>query len=70
MGPALHQLLQLGADVGGGRVRAAPGVGGTQPVQVFGGLRVWDSHVLDVDLSALRAEVHTSREYVLNTPTA
>ncbi|TQJ57285.1 amidohydrolase family protein [Streptomyces sp. SLBN-115] len=37
-------------------------------VLVNGEPRKWDGHVLDVDLAALRAEVHASREYVLNTP--
>ncbi|MGW1727642.1 amidohydrolase family protein [Streptomyces sp. NPDC002306] len=39
-------------------------------VLVNGEPRKWDGHVLDVDLAALRAEVHASREYVLNTPAA
>ncbi|MEU5045038.1 amidohydrolase family protein [Streptomyces griseorubiginosus] len=39
-------------------------------VLINGEPRKWGGHVLDVDLSALRAEVHTSREYALNTPTA
>ncbi|MFF3402621.1 amidohydrolase family protein [Streptomyces sp. NPDC002659] len=30
----------------------------------------WNGRVLDVDLPALRDEVHASREYVLNTPAA
>ncbi|MFE6821404.1 amidohydrolase family protein [Streptomyces sp. NPDC057690] len=37
-------------------------------VLVDGEPRKWDGHVLDVDLAALRGEVHASREYVLNTP--
>lgn len=37
-------------------------------VLVGGEPRKWNSHVLDVDLPALRREVHASREYVLNTP--
>ncbi|MGW3118214.1 amidohydrolase family protein [Streptomyces sp. NPDC001107] len=36
-------------------------------VLINGEPRKWDGHVLDVDLSALRSEVHTSREHVLNT---
>jgi cytosine/adenosine deaminase-related metal-dependent hydrolase len=36
-------------------------------VLVNGEPRKWDGHVLDVDLAALRNEVHASREYVLNT---
>jgi cytosine/adenosine deaminase-related metal-dependent hydrolase len=36
-------------------------------VLVNGEPRKWDGHVLDVDLAALRDEVHASREYVLNT---
>ncbi|MEV7394241.1 amidohydrolase family protein [Streptomyces sp. NPDC091215] len=39
-------------------------------VLVNGEPRKWNGHVLDVDLSALRSEVHASREYVLNTPAA
>ncbi|RYJ31823.1 BOX element [Streptomyces sp. L-9-10] len=39
-------------------------------VLINGEPRKWDGHVLDVDLPALRAEVHTSRAYVLNTPSA
>lgn len=39
-------------------------------VLINGEPRKWDGHVLDVDLPALRREVHASREYVLNTPTA
>ncbi|MGW6518072.1 amidohydrolase family protein [Streptomyces sp. NPDC054950] len=39
-------------------------------VLVNGEPRKWDGHVLDVDLAALRGEVHASREYVLNTPAA
>lgn len=39
-------------------------------VLINGEPRKWNGHVLDVDLSALRAEVNASREYVLNTPTA
>ncbi|GGU06499.1 hypothetical protein GCM10010289_29610 [Streptomyces violascens] len=31
-----------------------------------GSPRKWNGQVLDVDLPALRAEVHASREYVLN----
>ncbi|MFE5891205.1 amidohydrolase family protein [Streptomyces sp. NPDC056462] len=37
-------------------------------VLINGEPRKWDGHVLDIDLNALRSEVHTSREYVLNTP--
>ncbi|MEU9264928.1 amidohydrolase family protein [Streptomyces sp. NPDC048251] len=37
-------------------------------VLVNGEPRKWDGRVLDVDLAALRGEVHASREYVLNTP--
>jgi cytosine/adenosine deaminase-related metal-dependent hydrolase len=39
-------------------------------VLVGGEPRKWDGQVLDVDLAALRSEVHASREYVLNTPAA
>ncbi|MFI5680394.1 amidohydrolase family protein [Streptomyces cellulosae] len=39
-------------------------------VLINGEPRKWDGQVLDVDLAALRGEVHTSREYVLNTPAA
>ncbi|OPG09063.1 amidohydrolase [Streptomyces sp. GKU 895] len=39
-------------------------------VLVDGEPRKWNGNVLDVDLSALRTEVHASREHVLNTPTA
>ncbi|MTE18110.1 amidohydrolase family protein [Streptomyces sp. TRM43335] len=39
-------------------------------VLVNGEVRKWDGHVLDIDLPALRREVHASREYVLNTPAA
>ncbi|MFJ9214101.1 amidohydrolase family protein [Streptomyces sp. NPDC102264] len=39
-------------------------------VLINGEPRKWDGHVLDVDLPALRAEAHTSRAYVLNTPSA
>ncbi|MFD1833049.1 amidohydrolase family protein [Streptomyces desertarenae] len=39
-------------------------------VFVGGEPRKWNGHVLDVDLPALRREVHASREYVLNTPAA
>ncbi|WP_431993782.1 amidohydrolase family protein [Streptomyces albogriseolus] len=39
-------------------------------VLINGEPRKWNGHVLDVDLSALRAEVNASRAYVLNTPTA
>ncbi|GAA2390028.1 amidohydrolase family protein [Streptomyces glaucosporus] len=39
-------------------------------VLVGGEPRKWNGHVLDVDLTALRREVHASREYVLNTPAA
>ncbi|MFE4415682.1 amidohydrolase family protein [Streptomyces sp. NPDC056821] len=39
-------------------------------VLINGKPRKWDGQVLDVDLAALRAEVHASREYVLNTPAA
>ncbi|WP_405873117.1 MULTISPECIES: amidohydrolase family protein [unclassified Streptomyces] len=37
-------------------------------VLINGEPRKWDGRVLDVDLAALRGEVHASREYVLNTP--
>ncbi|MER7180436.1 amidohydrolase family protein [Streptomyces hyaluromycini] len=37
-------------------------------VLINGEPRKWDGQVLDVDLAALRGEVHASREYVLNTP--
>ncbi|SFN43797.1 Cytosine/adenosine deaminase [Streptomyces sp. cf124] len=39
-------------------------------VLINGEPRKWDGRVLDVDLAALRNEVHASREYVLNTPAA
>ncbi|TQK42742.1 cytosine/adenosine deaminase-related metal-dependent hydrolase [Streptomyces sp. SLBN-118] len=39
-------------------------------VIVNGEPRKWCGQVLDVDLPALRSEVHASREYVLNTPAA
>lgn len=39
-------------------------------VLINGEPRKWNGQVLDVDLAALRDEVHASREYVLNTPTA
>lgn len=39
-------------------------------VLINGEPRKWGGHVLDVDLTALRGEVHASREYVLNTPAA
>lgn len=39
-------------------------------VLINGEPRKWDGQVLDVDLAALRGEVHASREYVLNTPAA
>ncbi|WPP34331.1 amidohydrolase family protein [Streptomyces sp. CL7] len=39
-------------------------------VLINGEPRKWNGHVLDVDLSALRAEVNASRAYVLNSPTA
>jgi cytosine/adenosine deaminase-related metal-dependent hydrolase len=39
-------------------------------VLINGEPRKWDGHVLDVNLAALRGEVHASREYVLNTPAA
>ncbi|WP_446039135.1 amidohydrolase family protein [Streptomyces sp. SID1121] len=35
-------------------------------VLINGEPRKWDGHVLDVDLTTLRGEVHASREYVLN----
>ncbi|WP_406419285.1 amidohydrolase family protein [Streptomyces sp. NBC_01614] len=35
-------------------------------VLINGEPRKWDGHVLDIDLNALRNEVHASREYVLN----
>lgn len=38
-------------------------------VLINGEPRKWNGNVLDVDLPALRREVHASREYVLNTPT-
>ncbi|MEV6172599.1 amidohydrolase family protein [Streptomyces sp. NPDC051954] len=38
-------------------------------VLINGEPRKWNGHVLDVDLAALRDEVHASREYVLNTTT-
>ncbi|MEU6192081.1 amidohydrolase family protein [Streptomyces sp. NPDC047061] len=37
-------------------------------VLINGEPRKWAGQVLDVDLAALRGEVHASREYVLNTP--
>ncbi|MFF4260057.1 amidohydrolase family protein [Streptomyces sp. NPDC001663] len=39
-------------------------------VLINGEPRKWDGHVLDVNLAALRGEVHGSREYVLHTPAA
>ncbi|MEU9469400.1 amidohydrolase family protein [Streptomyces avermitilis] len=39
-------------------------------VLINGEPRKWNGQVLDVDLPALRNEVHASREYVLNTPAA
>ncbi|MFE4336254.1 amidohydrolase family protein [Streptomyces sp. NPDC056831] len=39
-------------------------------VLINGEPRKWDGHVLDVDLTTLHGEVHASREYVLNAPTA
>ncbi|MFI5982395.1 amidohydrolase family protein [Streptomyces sp. NPDC051555] len=39
-------------------------------VLINGEPRKWNGQVLDVDLRALRDEVHASREYVLNTPAA
>lgn len=39
-------------------------------VFVDGQPRKWDGQVLDVDLTALRAEVNASRDHVLNTPVA
>ncbi|MFK4105116.1 amidohydrolase family protein [Streptomyces sp. NPDC019531] len=39
-------------------------------VLINGEPRKWNGQVLDVDLPALRAEVHASRSYVLNTPAA
>ncbi|MBM7439577.1 amidohydrolase family protein [Streptomyces sp. HB132] len=39
-------------------------------VLINGEVRKWNGQVLDVDLPALREEVHASREYVLNTPAA
>lgn len=39
-------------------------------VLINGEPRKWNGHVLGVDLSALRDEVHASREHVLNTPAA
>ncbi|MEU3340614.1 amidohydrolase family protein [Streptomyces sp. NPDC006668] len=39
-------------------------------VLINGEPRKWNGHVLDVDLAALRSEVHASREHVLNTPAA
>ncbi|WP_210593408.1 amidohydrolase family protein [Streptomyces sp. GESEQ-35] len=38
-------------------------------VFINGEPRKWNGQVLDVDLAALRGEVHASREYVLNTTT-
>ncbi|MYV55296.1 amidohydrolase family protein [Streptomyces sp. SID3212] len=35
-------------------------------VLINGEPRKWDGHVLDVDLTTLRGEVHASREYVMN----
>ncbi|MGW7467017.1 amidohydrolase family protein [Streptomyces xantholiticus] len=37
-------------------------------VLINGEPRKWNGQVLDVDLPALREQVHASREYVLNTP--
>ena len=37
-------------------------------VLINGEPRKWNGHVLGVDLTALRDEVHASREHVLNTP--
>ncbi|MFD5755755.1 amidohydrolase family protein [Streptomyces sp. NPDC127044] len=39
-------------------------------VLINGEPRKWNGQVLDVNLAALRSEVHASREYVLNTPAA
>ncbi|MFD9001557.1 amidohydrolase family protein [Streptomyces sp. NPDC059582] len=39
-------------------------------VLINGEPRKWNGRVLDVDLSALRSEVHASREHILNTPAA
>ncbi|MGW9479854.1 amidohydrolase family protein [Saccharomonospora azurea] len=39
-------------------------------VLVDGEVRKWNGHVLDVELPALRREVHASCDYVLNTPAA
>ncbi|MGF1425855.1 amidohydrolase family protein [Kitasatospora sp. LaBMicrA B282] len=39
-------------------------------VLISGEARKWNGQVLDVDLPALREEVHASRAYVLNTPAA
>jgi cytosine/adenosine deaminase-related metal-dependent hydrolase len=39
-------------------------------VLINGRPRKWNGQVLDVDLPALRDQVHASREYVLNTPAA
>ncbi|AZK97883.1 MULTISPECIES: amidohydrolase family protein [Streptomyces] len=39
-------------------------------VLINGEPRKWDGQVLDVDLAALRSEVHASRDHVLNTPAA
>lgn len=39
-------------------------------VLINGEPRKWNGQVLDVDLPALRAEVHASRAYVLGTPSA
>ncbi|MFE4057809.1 amidohydrolase family protein [Streptomyces sp. NPDC059096] len=39
-------------------------------VLINGRPRKWNGQVLDVDLPALRAEVHASREYVRNAPAA
>ncbi|WP_405828504.1 amidohydrolase family protein [Streptomyces sp. NBC_01176] len=38
-------------------------------VLINGDTRKWNGEVLDVDLPALRSQVHASREYVLNTST-
>ncbi|MFJ5273320.1 amidohydrolase family protein [Streptomyces sp. NPDC088358] len=38
-------------------------------VLINGDARKWNGEVLDVDLPALRSQVHASREYVLNTST-
>lgn len=39
-------------------------------VLINGEPRKWNGHILDVDLSALRREVHASRDHVLNAPPA